>query len=198
MIFESIFYSIKDKQILNGCNIELHHGQVHAFIGENGSGKSTLIKVGAGLITPDSGYIQIYDEKYFTKNNKKRFNYISYLPQKSFLNKNLKIQTYLNHFDEKLFQDKTIRKYSEKRIKHLSTGIRRYYEVMMLLSLDRDYYLLDEPFSGIEPILIEKICCKIISKKLDGTSFLIVDHYHRYIQDIADSYIKIHEGSILH
>ena len=197
MIFECIFYSIKDKQILKGCNIELHHGQVHGFIGKNGSGKSTLIKVGAGLITPDSGYIQIYDEKYITKKNKKRFNYISYLPQKSFLNKNLKIQTYLNHFDEKLFQDITIRKYSEKRIKYLSTGIRRYYEVMMLLSLDRDYYLLDEPFSGIDPILIEKICGKIISKKLDGKSFLIVDHYHRYIQDIADSYLKIHEGSIL-
>lgn len=88
--------------------------------------------------------------------------------------------------DKEKRMDPFLKKIISRNISDLSNGERRYLEVTLLFFLDRDYFLLDEPFTGIEPLIIELLIKKISKKAEAGSGILITDHYYHYLLEVAD------------
>lgn len=194
LILDSIFFYRKQNEILKGVYVSVEKGKITALVGRNGSGKSTLLKIAAGQLLADSG-LTIIDQKKLVKREKsERFKHISYLPQKSFLNSNLKVNVYLSLLKSSP-KDNVIEKHKTEKVVNLSGGIRRYLEAYLILSLNRDYYLLDEPFTGVEPFLIERLIEKILVLKQKNKAVLLTDHYFRYVKPITDIEYVLENGS---
>lgn len=192
LILDSIFFSDSNFRILNGCHLKAEKGNIIGLLGENGSGKSTLLKIAAGQLLPDSGITIIDKERLHKKFKPYRYSKLAYLPQKSFLLDNLRVEKVLETINLEYVDDNLIDVKREK-IKDLSTGIRRYLEIVFILSFNKDYVILDEPFTGLSPILIEKVIDKINSHK-SKSGFIICDHYIRYILDLVDKVYLMNNG----
>ncbi len=193
-VLDSIRKKIGQKTILNGCYIKFEKGNITSLVGNNGSGKTTLFKIAAGQISSDEGLTVIDNARYHKPHKSSRYIFLGYLPQKSFLNKHQKVSAYLTHFDKVNIYDRFIDSVRKHEIKKLSFGDRRYLEAILILSLDREYYLLDEPFTGLEPLRIEAIIQLLINKKNEGKGILLSDHYNHYVKQISDHSYLMENG----
>lgn len=147
------------------------------------------MQTGAVNVTRDYYAVVIIDGKrFYKKSNNSRYNHIAYLPQDTMLPDDMRVDHILKAFRSgaALYEDKIIGPTLKQKIGSLSGGQQRYLELSLLLSLKRPYVLLDEPFTGIEPLLIEEICKLITRASGAGIGFLVTDHYYQYMIDIAD------------
>ncbi len=201
LILDGIFYEVPHCCILHGARLKVVPGTICGLFGRNGSGKSTLLKVAAGEITPDSGLTIIDGERFFKKTLGRRFENISYLPQDSMLPRDMTVNDLIKSFpttSRHVSEDPIIHAWVGRRIEELSVGNRRYLEIKLLLSLERNYILLDEPFSRIEPITIERIADLIVATAKQGKGILLTDHYYQYtVPLVNDAYVMIN-GECVH
>lgn len=192
MILDSIFFSYGDEPLLKGCYLESKKGTVTGIVGRNGSGKSTLFKIASGQLNAASG-ITIFGEQRLHKKSKRiRFSLLSYLPQEAFLPGSIKVKTLLKSFPD-LRSDEFLQQEMNQKVGHLSTGNRRYLEVMLILSLQKPFIILDEPFTGLSPILIERVIAFINSRKKEA-GIIVSDHYSRYLLPLCDSLYTLENG----
>lgn len=198
MIFDSIFYQIDNKNILDGIFLKVEPGKICGIFGRNGTGKSTLIKIGAGIILPTSGTVFIEGHAFLKKSRITRYKKLSYLCQETFLPKNLSVKKFIDTFPLKNKNDFVYNNFDNKLldqdIGELSGGERRFLELILIISLDRSFILLDEPFTGIEPKIIEKMIDLISQQRDTGKGILITDHYHHYITKIVDDTYLLKDG----
>ncbi len=194
LILDSIFYDYSGLKVLRGAYLEVERAKISCLVGRNGSGKSTLFKIAAGQLHTDSGLTEVSGNRFHRLSKKGRFTYIAYLPQKSLLPKSIKVKDLINK--GKFYNDEIIERIINKKIKDVSAGERRYVEILFVISLNKDYLLMDEPFTGLSPVLIEKVIEHIRSVKKQGKGILISDHYMRYIVDIGDVYYLLEDGQI--
>ncbi len=198
MTFDSIIFSYGNKRILNGVYLKIPKGTIVGLYGINGSGKTTLIKIGSGHLKQDDGNVFIAQKSFYEEPLVSRFKKIAYLSQDSFLPKDLTVKEIVtqNNFNEKIFyEDSLIKKIYSTKINVISGGELRYLEIKLLLELNREYYLLDEPFSGIEPIMIEKIIKMLVKAKSNNKGILITDHYYRYVKEVNDIAYVLKDGT---
>lgn len=196
LVLDSIFYRYSDKEVLRGIYLEIKKGTITCLVGKNGSGKSTLFKIAAGQLQAKSGITRLNGNRFHKPSKKDRYMHIAYLPQKSFLPGLFRVKNLIN--DDRLLKDQQIHSIINNRIKDLSTGERRYVEFLFVLSLNRDFLLLDEPFTGLSPILIEKEIQHIKNAKTEGKGILISDHYRRYSNEIGEIFYLLDEGRLKH
>ncbi len=191
MVFDSIFYHIKNKCILDGVYLKVEPGNICGLFGRNGTGKSTIIKIGAGIILPESGTVFIDNKVFIERSMMTRYKKISYLPQDTFLPKDLSVRKLIESYPVKNNNEMINRNIDSQllgqRMGDLSGGERKLLELVLILSLNRPYILLDEPFTGIEPIIIEQMIELITEQRNIGKGILVTDHYHHYISQIVDS-----------
>lgn len=194
LILDSIFFYYSELKVLKGVFLEIPKASITCLVGRNGSGKSTLFKIAAGQLQADSGITRLGGLRLHKKSKNTRFKYIGYLPQKPFLPRSLKVSDLI----EERFggNDNVIDQLLESKIKNLSAGEQRYLEILFVLSLNRDFILLDEPFTGLSPILIEKVIEHINRSKQRGSGILIADHYMHYISEIGDSFHLLENGHV--
>lgn len=194
LILDCIFYKVPELSILEGVYLKVKPGQITAIIGRNGSGKSTLLKIAAGLLRPTSGITIIDSQRIHTRSLKTRFKKIGYLPQDSMLPTDITVKRIITSLPEskKLTDDALIQRIYNHKVNQLSGGEKRYLEVAILFSLERKYILLDEPFTGIEPTIIDLIIDKIREEAKRGKGILLTDHLHRYISKIANKGYLMH------
>lgn len=93
---------------------------------------------------------------------------------------------------EKLSDDPLIQKIYNQKVIQLSGGEKRYLEIAILFGFNRKYILLDEPFSGVEPAIIDLIIDRIRDEANSGKGILLTDHMYRYIAKMADKGYLIH------
>ena len=199
MEFDSILFSYGSKPILRGIYLRIPQGSIIGLFGVNGSGKSTLIKIGAGVLKPDNGNIFIDKKVYANNLSMKRYNYIAHLSQDSFLPLDIRVNDLLQisaSLKVNFEVDTILSRIRYQKIASLSVGEKRYLEIVLLFTLDRDYYLIDEPFTGLEPLIIERISNLLLEQKKLGKGLLITDHYHRYITEITDKSYLLNDGYI--
>lgn len=194
LILDSIFFRVPVLSILEGAYLRTEAGQVTAIVGRNGSGKSTLLKVAAGQIKATAGITIIDGERIHNKSLNKRFMKIGYLPQDSMLPVDISVKRIINNLpaSEKLTDDPLIQRIYNQKVIQLSGGEKRYLEVAILFSFERKYILLDEPFTGVEPTIIDLIINKIRDEVTKGKGILLTDHMHRYISIVADTGYLMH------
>jgi len=195
---DSVLKSFDGNQVLTDIYLKCETGDILGMLGRNGSGKSTLLKILFGTLPADRKFIRI-DGK-IHDNSYKEKNVLGFLPQIDFLPKSLMVEKavelYLGRKSAKyFFNDNVIERLRKCKVSIIAGGELRYLEIKLLLSLDSKFVLLDEPFNGVSPILIEEIK-KLIKEASKEKGIILTDHDYRNVLDVANRYCLIFDGGI--
>ncbi|MBQ3394760.1 MAG: LPS export ABC transporter ATP-binding protein [Synergistaceae bacterium] len=196
--------------VVGGVSINVNEGEVVGLLGPNGAGKTTSFYMIVGLIKPDSGKVEIDDKEITSLPVYERARAgIGYLPQEASVFRNLTVRENINLVWEETGRKKIADKLTDElleqfKITHiadtkgyaLSGGERRRVEIARALTLKPKFILLDEPFSGIDPIAVADIQTMIHELKARGYGILITDHNVRETLSITDRTYLIHDGKI--
>jgi len=198
LIIDSINKSYNNNHVLKDIFLKINIGDIVGILGRNGSGKSTLLKIIFGTLEAESKFIKVGDKIYEKLFREK--NIAKYLPQNDFLPKQLNvkkiIKMYLGKDKIKSFlNDKIIENIISTKIKNLSGGEIRYLEVKLLMNLDTKYVLLDEPFNGVSPILVEEMKKSIVENSINK-GFILTDHDYRNVLSVANKIYIITNGCL--
>lgn len=187
LVLDGVFYRVSGTDILKGMYLEVPAGTICGLFGRNGSGKTTLLKVASGQLQANSGITIIDGERFHEQSRRRRFSSIAYLPQESMLPSDVTVTSLLqgSGLDPEQVHEH-VQSVRGQRVRTLSGGERRLLEIEIVLGLDRDYVLLDEPFTGVEPLLIDEISQRIEQAGARGVGVLVTDHYHQYVTPLAD------------
>jgi len=195
---DSVRKTFDTNVVLTDIYLKCETGDIIGMLGRNGSGKSTLLKILFGTLEADNKFIRI-DGKIRDKPYK-TINEICYLPQHSFIPGHLtvgkSIELYLgkNQLSD-IIDDPILLVIKNNKISQISGGELRYLEIKLLLSLNSKFILLDEPFNGVSPIMIEKIK-KLISENSKSKGIILTDHDYRNVLEIANRFCLIFDGGI--
>lgn len=184
------------QQLLTGAYLKCRIGDIIGLLGRNGSGKSTLMKIIFGSLKAHHSYLMINGKK---TNKAYLTNKVGYLPQDSFLPTHEKVNYLISLLVEdqqirnKLIEDARIKTLRDKKVYQLSGGELRYVEICILMHQPTDFILLDEPFTGLEPIYIEYIT-ELLLRYKNTKGIVISDHNYRNVLDIATQIFLLQNG----
>lgn len=195
---DSIRKSFGDKQVLTDIYVGCKTGDIIGLLGRNGIGKSTFLKILFGSLHTDHKHIAINGEHVIQPFKKEGA--VGYLNQDNFLPKSFTVKNILKMFDDEVDEpafhaDELISKILNTRIGELSGGESRYLEVRLILSLKKQFVLLDEPFNGISPIHIDSIK-EMIRKQSAKKGIILTDHDYHNVLDVANKYMLLFDGGI--
>jgi lipopolysaccharide export system ATP-binding protein len=201
----------RGRKVVDNVSISLKQGEVVGLLGPNGAGKTTSFYVIVGLITPDSGKVLLDGQDVTPLAMYQRARHgVSYLPQEASVFRKLTVEDNLMAILETLpiprrerreRLDRLIAQLGLEHVRHskgyvLSGGERRRTEIARSLVIEPSFLLLDEPFSGIDPIQVLELQ-KIISElKRSGIGVLVTDHNVRETLAVTDRAYIINEGRI--
>jgi lipopolysaccharide export system ATP-binding protein len=209
---EEIGKSYRGRRVVNGVCLSVNSGEVVGLLGPNGAGKTTSFYMIVGLIPPDSGRVMIGDvditdvPMYLRARNYG----ISYLPQEASIFRKLSVEenilavleTQSSTWQERrakmeaLLDQLGLAHIRKNKGYALSGGERRRVEIARALCIDPTFILLDEPFSGIDPIAVLDLQKIIFTLKERGIGVLITDHNVRETLSVTDRAYIINEGRI--
>ena len=209
---DEIGKSYRGRRVVNGISLHIKKGEVVGLLGPNGAGKTTTFYMIVGLVPPDSGRV-LHDEQDITAVPMylRARNYgISYLPQEPSVFRKLTVEENImavleaqpgTFHDRKQKMEKLIDQLGLGHIRKtqgyaLSGGERRRVEIARALCISPTFILLDEPFSGIDPIAVLDLQKIIFDLKASGIGVLITDHNVRETLSVTDRAYIIAEGRI--
>jgi lipopolysaccharide export system ATP-binding protein len=209
---DEIGKSYRGRRVVNGVSLHIKQGEVVGLLGPNGAGKTTTFYMIVGLVPPDVGRI-LADEQEITDVPMylRARNYgISYLPQEPSVFRKLSVEENImavleaqptSWHERKRKLEKLIDQLGLGHIRKtqgyaLSGGERRRVEIARALCISPTFILLDEPFSGIDPIAVLDLQKIIFDLKASGIGVLITDHNVRETLSVTDRAYIINEGRI--
>lgn len=213
IIAENLIKIYNDRTVVNDVSFEVNKGEVVGLLGPNGAGKTTTFYMVVGLVKPDGGRIFIDSEEltHVTMNIRAQKG-IGYLPQEASIFRKLSVEDNIKlvlEVNEKLNEEEKkdkleelltefgVKKLRKESAVSLSGGERRRVELARALAASPEFILLDEPFTGIDPIAIGEIKENI--RKLSeekGLGVLITDHNPKATLSITDRAYVIFDGKI--
>ena len=203
--------SYRGRKVVDDVNVSVDQGEVVGLLGPNGAGKTTSFYMIVGLISPDSGYILVDGADITPLPMYKRARRgISYLPQEASVFRKLTVEENLMAILETLplrnrerheRLDRLIEQLGLEKVRRsqgymLSGGERRRVEIARSLAIEPKFLLLDEPFSGIDPIQVIELQRIIFDLKRDGIGILVTDHNVRETLTVTDRAYIIDNGRI--
>jgi lipopolysaccharide export system ATP-binding protein len=209
---DAIGKSYRGRRVVNGVTLHIRKGEVVGLLGPNGAGKMTSFYMIVGLVPPDTGRI-LMDEEDITgvpMYLRAREFGVSYLPQEPSVFRRLSVEENilavleaqdLSWHERKERLEKLIDELGLGHIRKtqgyaLSGGERRRVEIARALCISPRFILLDEPFSGIDPIAVLDLQKIIFDLKASGIGVLITDHNVRETLSVTDRAYIINEGRI--
>ena len=209
---EEVTKSYNGRRVVHGVNLEVQGGEVVGLLGPNGAGKTTTFHMMVGLVRPDHGQVFLNGEDLTQAPIYQRARAgISYLPQESSVFRRLTVEENLLAIMETLDISEEeqkerckgllrmlgISQLARNKAYTLSGGERRRVEIARALVLSPFFVLLDEPFTGVDPIAVAEIQ-KIIRKlTTSGIGLLVTDHNVRETLGICDRAYILNEGLVL-
>jgi lipopolysaccharide export system ATP-binding protein len=212
LVAEGICKSYGGRQVVSGVSVEIQQGEVVGLLGPNGAGKTTSFYMIVGLVRPDMGRVLVNGEDItrVPMYLRARQYGISYLPQEPSVFRKLSVEENIMavleaqslRWEER--RTRTERLIEQLNLGHirktqgyaLSGGERRRVEIARCLSIQPNFILLDEPFSGIDPIAVLDLQEIIFNLKAGGIGVLITDHNVRETLSVTDRAYIINEGKI--
>lgn len=202
---EGLGKSFKDKQIISNISFEVKQGEIMALLGPNGAGKSTTIRNIMGIMYPDEGAITFRN----STNNEIPRNKIGYLPEERGLYKNVKVMDILLYLVE--LKDYPLNRAKERALEYLkkfglegkdnvsveelSKGMGQKVQFIASILHEPELLILDEPFSGLDPVSQELFKDEIRSLARNGTAILLSSHQMNLVEEMADRLFLIHRGT---
>jgi ABC-2 type transport system ATP-binding protein len=209
---ENISKSFYQKTALDDVSLSLQEGEIFGLLGPNGAGKTTLIRIINKIVQADKGIVRFKNELMLEKH----LIHFAYLPEERGLyrtmtvkdhafflgklrgmsNEDIKLQ--LNHWLEKFKIDD----WKNKRIEELSKGMAQKVQFICAVLHQPKILILDEPFSGFDPVNVELIQNELKDMKLKGKTIMLSSHNMKSVEEICDRVALIHnsrkilEGSV--
>jgi lipopolysaccharide export system ATP-binding protein len=203
--------SYKGRKVVDDISLKIAQGEVVGLLGPNGAGKTTTFYIIVGLTSPDSGQVQLdgVDITNFPMYLRAREG-ISYLPQEPSIFRKLTVEENImavletrplradrrRERLEELIEDLGLQQVRRSYGYLLSGGERRRVEIARSLVISPSFILLDEPFSGIDPLTVIDIQKIIVRLKESGIGVLVTDHNVRETLQVTDRAYIINNGRI--
>ncbi len=201
------------RRVVDGVDFEVERGEIVGLLGPNGAGKTTTFRMTCGMDEPDAGRVELngIDVTEWPMYRRAREGGMGYLAQESSVFRKLSVQNNLlgvmemlgmkrkdrrRRCDE-LLEQFGITKLRRSKAMSLSGGERRRLEIARCLVSDPKIILLDEPFTGIDPVTISSIQAIVRDLRSRGISILITDHQVRETLEITDRSYVVRSGQVL-
>lgn len=191
----------KNKIALKDVNLSLESGKIIGLLGSNGSGKTTLMKILAGLLTVDSGSVEISGSSIGVETKK----VVSYLPDVSYIKDWYKISYVINFFDD-FYDDfdkeraismlETLKINIDDKYKSLSKGMKEKVQLVLVMSRRAKLFLLDEPIAGVDPASRDYILNTILKNYDEESTIIISTHLISDIESVLDQVVFIRDAEI--
>ncbi|MCR1834106.1 ATP-binding cassette domain-containing protein [Oceanobacillus caeni] len=201
---EGLEKSFKDKKVLKGISFEVRKGEIMAILGPNGAGKSTTIRNIMGIMYPDKGSVTFHQHNGKGIPREK----IGYLPEERGLYKNVNVMDILLYLAD--LKDYPLHKAKERAlmylkkfdlegkekisVEELSKGMGQKVQFISSIIHEPELLILDEPFSGLDPVSQELFKEEIRSLADNGTAILLSSHQMNLVEEMCDRLFMIQRG----
>jgi lipopolysaccharide export system ATP-binding protein len=201
------------RRVVDGVDFEVNKGEIVGLLGPNGAGKTTSFRMTCGMVEPDSGSVLLdnVDVTNWPMYRRARDGKMGYLAQEQSVFRRLSVEDNIasvlemlgvgrkerKQRTESLLERFDITKIRKSKAQYISGGEKRRLEIARCLVSDPRIILLDEPFTGIDPVTINNIQKIIRGLQASGISILITDHREQETLEITDRSYVIREGRVL-
>lgn len=193
-----------DFTAVEDLSFEVRAGRVFGFLGPNGAGKTTTIRMIVGITAPDTGHIELFGERMSARLQDK----IGYLPEERGLYKKMKIVDQLRYFaalkgvpraaaDERIdfwLKRMNLGEWKGKKTSDLSKGMQQKIQFISTVMHDPDLLILDEPFSGLDPINVEFMIDVLAELKSRDKTIIFSTHMMETAERLCTDILLINKG----
>jgi ABC-2 type transport system ATP-binding protein len=204
LILENVSKSFGDVRAVDELSVQVPAGSVYGFLGPNGAGKTTTIRMIMNIIRPDKGLIKIFDDGATTQNKAR----IGYMPEERGLYRKMKVSKVLAFFGAikglsaselnfrvpQWLQQVDLTGWANKKVEELSRGMHQKLQFAVTAINEPDLLILDEPFSGLDPVnqdLLKDIICRM---RDEGKTILFSTHVMHEAERLCDFILLINKG----
>jgi ABC-2 type transport system ATP-binding protein len=187
---------------VDGLSLVVPEGAVYGFIGPNGSGKTTTMRMIVNIFYPDSGAIRVFGDAMTPA----RTGLIGYLPEERGLYKSMPVKALLEFYGELRSGRKVsaevdrwlerfgLTQWAERKLETLSKGMTQRVQFIAAAIAAPRLMILDEPFSGLDPVSAESLREAVIDLRRNGTTVILSTHDMRTAETLCDSILMIFQG----
>lgn len=207
LTLSSISHSFGATKVLDGVSLTVGRGEIVGFIGGNGAGKTTTMRSILGLVTPDRGSIE-WDGSPITAADRRR---IGYMPEERGLYGQMQVRSQIIHFAllEGMSSQKAARTADElieilaltgrenSLVQDLSLGNQQRVQLAVSLVGSPDLLVLDEPFSGLDPVAVDTMAELIRQQAARGVGVLFSSHQLELVERISDRVCVLRAGRVV-
>lgn len=212
IVTQNLVKTYATREVVRGVNVELKSGEVVGLLGPNGAGKTTCFYMIVGLVATTSGKVLLNGKDITNLPMYKRARLgIGYLPQEPSVFRKLTVEDNLKAILETLpiskieikerldnaLESLNLTKVAKQKAFTLSGGERRRLEITRALLTNPQFLLMDEPFSGVDPISVQEVQQIICDLKMKNMGVLITDHNVRETLRVVDRAYLLYDGKIL-
>ncbi len=196
-----------DVVALDGCSFNIGKGQLLGFLGPNGSGKTTTMRSVFSLVRPDSGTVR-WNGNAIDSETRLRF---GYMPEQRGLYPRMKVAAQLTYFGrlhgmaradatratEEWLDRLGLSDRADSRLEQLSHGNQQRIQLAAALIHDPELLILDEPFSGLDPIGVEDMMAILLERAQQGASVVFSSHQLDLVEDLCEDVVIIAAGKVV-
>lgn len=204
LLLNGLVKDFDGKRAVDRISFTARKGEILGLLGPNGAGKTTTIRMIMNIIAPDQGTIEILGRPF----SEKMKDNIGYLPEERGLYRKLKVMDVLVFLGElkglkadmirersrRLLQQFDLDQYAQKKVEELSKGMAQKLQIIATILHEPELLILDEPFSGLDPLNIELVTRILLEKKKEGVAIILSTHLMEYAEKIVDSVVMIDQG----
>ncbi|MDO9518188.1 MAG: ATP-binding cassette domain-containing protein [Methanosarcinaceae archaeon] len=202
-----VIKSYNDTEVIRDISFSVKKGEIFGILGPNGAGKTTMLRMLLDQIKPDSGTIKIFGEPIKLKAKDK----IGYLPEERGLYQKSRILEILVYFGmlksmsktdahdsaEKLLRTMELYDVKNKRVDELSKGMQQKVQFIGTILHNPDLIIVDEPFSGLDPVNTRLLKRVIMEQKKAGKTIVLSTHMMEQATELCDTLLMINKGKIV-
>jgi len=199
-----IVKSFADKVAVDDLSFSVTQGEIFGLIGPNGAGKTTTIRMMMDIIKPDSGEVTIFGEQLSEATKNK----LGYLPEERGLYKKLRVSESIAYLAslkgmdkhsvtekaDKLLNQTGMLSSKSKRIEEMSRGMEQIIQFITTIIHDPQLVILDEPFSGLDPVNTELLKEMFLDLRNQGKAIILSTHQMNQVEELCDRILMINDG----
>ncbi|MHC4638249.1 MAG: ABC transporter ATP-binding protein [Planctomycetota bacterium] len=207
VLVENVSKSFGDVQAVYGLSVQVPVGSIYGFLGPNGAGKTTTIRMIMDIIRPDTGRIAIFRDGETARSK----NIIGYMPEERGLYRKMSVGKVLAYFGslkgvsknnlaEKVSQWLSrvgLNDWADKKVEELSRGMHQKLQFAVTAINDPDLLILDEPFSGLDPVNLDLLKSIILDLRSRGTTVVFSTHVMHEAERLCDYILLINKGHVV-